>query len=300
MKICRFNHDRLGLVEDDKVVDISAALDGMPLPRWPAPNGDWLIANLNGLRNAAALLRNGGRRHALGQVTLHSPIVPPSKVRAAPANYRLHVTRDAADPAVHHGVHNLALEGVERPVEKFGLFLKASSSIVGPSDGIRLNWLDRRNDHEVELAVAIGKAGRNIPAEAAMEYVAGYTIGLDITVRGTEDRSFRKSADSYAVLGPWLVTRDEIDDPEALELWLEVNGEERQRSSTGAMTVGIRELIELASAAYTLHPGDVILTGTPEGVGPLVDGDRMRVGCTAIGVMNVEVTAAGRTGGRGL
>ena len=261
MKICRFNHDRLGLVEDDSVVDISAALDRLPPPRWPAPQGDWLIANLSDLGHAAVMLRGSGRRYALEQVTLHSPIVQPSKIMAAPANYRLHVIRDATDPAVHHGVHNVALEGVERPVEKFGLFLKASSSVVGPSDGIRLNWLDRRNDHEVELAVVIGKAGRNIPVDAAMDHVAGYTIGLDITVRGTEDRSFRKSADSYAVLGPWLVTRDEIDDPEALELWLEVNGEERQRSSTGAMTVGIRELIGLASRTYTLHPGDVILDG---------------------------------------
>jgi 2,4-diketo-3-deoxy-L-fuconate hydrolase len=148
-----------------------------------------------------------------------------------------------------------------------------------------------RNDHEVELAAVIGKTARHVPKEKALDYVAGYTIGLDMTVRGTEDRSYRKSAQSYAVIGPWLTTADQIADPEKLTIWLELNGEPRQRSSTGAMIVGLAELIEIASRVYTLHPGDILMTGSPEGVTAVKPGDRMRAGCDGIGEMTVDVRA---------
>jgi 2-keto-4-pentenoate hydratase/2-oxohepta-3-ene-1,7-dioic acid hydratase in catechol pathway len=142
----------------------------------------------------------------------------------------------------------------------------------------------------VELAVVIGRAGHGIAREDAMAHVAGYCIGLDMTVRGAEDRSFRKSPDTYTVLGPCFVTADEIVDPHALTLSLWVNGERRQHSSTGSMTVDIPDLIVIASSMYTLHPGDVILTGTPEGVGPVVPGDEIRVACDGIGEMTLQVT----------
>jgi 2-keto-4-pentenoate hydratase/2-oxohepta-3-ene-1,7-dioic acid hydratase in catechol pathway len=122
--------------------------------------------------------------------------------------------------------------------------------------------------------------------------VAGYCIGLDMTVRGIEDRSFRKSGDTFTVLGPWLVTADEISDPGNLELTLEVNSEPRQHSSTAAMTVSIERMIELASANYTLYPGDVLLTGTPEGIGPVVEGDTIVARCQGIGEMTVPVKGA--------
>src|ERR1700685_3757132 len=109
---------------------------------------------------------------------------------AAPANY-------PQDPAIHHNVHNKQLEGLDRPVETLGLFLKATSSVSGPDTGISLNWPTTRNDYEVELVVVIGKAGRNIRSEDAMDHIAGYCVGLDMSVRGAEDRSFRKSADTY-------------------------------------------------------------------------------------------------------
>ena len=101
-------------------------------------------------------------------------------------------------------------------------------------------------------------------------------IGLDVTIRGSEDRSLRKSADSYTVLGPWLVTADEIPDPGALDLEIAVNGERRQKSNTKYLILGVAELIELASSFYTLYPGDVVLTGTPEGVSPIKPGDQHR------------------------
>jgi 2,4-diketo-3-deoxy-L-fuconate hydrolase len=289
MKLCRFNHDRLGLVEGDAVYDVSAALDALPPARWPVPHGDPLIANLEVILQGARRLRPQATRHALGGVTLHSPLTQPTKVMAAPANYRLHVQQDTKDPGVDQGVHAKALEGVDRPVDKYGLFLKAGSSIVGPHEGVEIVFPDRRTDHEIELGVVIGKPGREITRANAMQHVAGYTIGLDMTVRGVEERSYRKSPDSYTVLGPGFVTVDEIANPLDLKLSLWLNGQRRQHTNTGAMTVDIADLIEAASRVYTLHPGDVILTGTPEGVGPVQPGDEIRAACDGIGEMTLRV-----------
>lgn len=289
MHLCRFNQNRLGLVEGDVVYDVSPALERIETSKWPYPPGDLLVRNLDRVLEAARTLRKQAPARPLAQVSLHSPVTTPTKVMAAPANYRAHIEIDAADPAVHHGLHNKQLEGVERPTEKLGLFLKASSALAGPAEGLTLKWLDRRNDPEVELVVVIGRTAKDVAAERALEYVAGYALGLDVTVRGTEDRSWRKSADSYAVLGPWLTTADAIADPEKLTIWLDINGERRQKSPTGVMIVGIRRLIELASSIYTLYPGGLIYTGTPEGVTPVKPGDRLRLGCDGIGEMTIEV-----------
>jgi 2-keto-4-pentenoate hydratase/2-oxohepta-3-ene-1,7-dioic acid hydratase in catechol pathway len=125
-----------------------------------------------------------------------------------------------------------------------------------------------------------------------MNYVAGYSIALDMTVRGTEDRSLRKSLDSYAVLGPWLVTPDEIPNPGNLEFSIKVNDELRQHANTRDLIFDIPKLIEYSSSFYTLHPGDIIMTGTPEGVGPVKPGDVMHVEFEEIGKMDVAVRAA--------
>jgi 2,4-diketo-3-deoxy-L-fuconate hydrolase len=298
MQLCRFNHDRLGIVEAGHVCDITAAIAELPPARWAGPPGDPLIVHLHAILESAHRLRATAPRHALASVSLHSPITQPSKIMAAPANYKLHVAQDTKDPGVDQGVHAKALEGVDRPVDKYGLFLKASSSIAGAYEGVEVVFPDRRTDHEIELAVVIGKAGREISRANAMQHVAGYTIGLDMTVRGVEERSYRKSPDSYTVLGPAFVTADEIADPHALTLSLWVNGERRQHSSTGAMTVDIPDLIEFASRVYTLHPGDVILTGTPEGVGPVVPGDTVKVACDQLGEMSFSVRRRGEHQGR--
>lgn len=290
MKLCRFDNDCLGLIEGDDVFDVSAALDSLPQLQWPVPLGDYLIAHLPAVMEAVRLVPRSARPLKLSQVRLHSPITNPSKVMAAPANYRLHVEQDTKDAGVDQGVHRKALEGVERPAEKYGLFLKATSAIAGPSEGVTLIMPDRRTDHELELGVVIGRSGHAISRADAMSHVAGYCIGLDMTVRGTEDRSFRKSPDTYTVLGPCFVSADEIADPHALTMSLWVNGQRRQHSSTGAMTIDIPDLIELASRVYTLHPGDVILTGTPEGVGPVVAGDEIRASCEGIGEMTLKVS----------
>lgn len=291
MKLCRFDNERLGLIEGNEVLDVTAALESLPNTRWPVPLGDPLIAHLDRLVPAVRDARESATRRRLDQVQFHSPLTNPSKVMAAPANYQLHVEQDTKDAGVDQGFHRKALEGIARPAETYGLFLKATSAIVGEAEGVQVILPERRTDHEVELGVVIGRKGHSIDRAQAMSHVAGYCIGLDMTVRGTEDRSFRKSPDSYTVLGPCIVTADEIPDPHALTLSLWVNGERRQHSSTAAMTIDIPDLIAIASSMYTLHPGDVLLTGTPEGVGPVVPGDRVRVACDRIGEMSFSVRA---------
>jgi 2-keto-4-pentenoate hydratase/2-oxohepta-3-ene-1,7-dioic acid hydratase in catechol pathway len=173
-----------------------------------------------------------------------------------------------------------------------GIFLKSNTAVVGPSEGIPIRFPDRRNDHEVELVLVIGREGSRIPRDKALDYVAGYCLGLDMTVRGPQDRSFRKSCDGYAVLGPWMVTADEIANPDDLPLSLHVNDDLRQDTNTSNLIYDIRRLIEFASEYYTLYPGDVYYTGTPEGVGPVKAGDRLRArSVEALGELRTQVRA---------
>ena len=285
MKICRFDDERLGLVDGERVLDVTGALDILPAVRWPAPFGDALIANLDKVRGEIERLAPKAQARDVANVRLHSPVANPTKVIGAPVNYSTHATEAKADTGIHHGQEI-------KTIDEYGLFLKASSALVGPGQGVALRFTDRRNDHEAELAVVIGRTVDKITRDQAMSAVAGYAIGLDMTVRGSEDRSFRKSIDSYAVLGPWLVTADEIDEPGNLDFELSVNGETRQKSNTSHLIYDIPRLIEYAASFYTLHPGDIIMTGTPAGVGPVTDGDVMVVEFERIGRMEVGVRAA--------
>jgi 2-keto-4-pentenoate hydratase/2-oxohepta-3-ene-1,7-dioic acid hydratase in catechol pathway len=286
MRLCRFGDCALGLVDGDAVRDVSAALDVLPTFRYPLPEHDVVISNLDAVRARIAQLPPSPPV-PLASLTLLSPVANPGKIVCAPVNYQKHLDEVRDQPQLNQGN-----QGHMAPIHTAGLFLKATSSLAGPGEGIALRKLDRRNDHEVELAVVIGKTANNVSKRDALECVAGYAIGLDITIRGPEERSLRKSPDSYAVLGPWLVTADEIPDPGALDLRIAVNGEERQNSNTRAMILGVAELIEYASSFYTLRPGDVIMTGTPEGVSPIQPGDRISAFIERIGTMDVEVRAA--------
>lgn len=287
MRLCRFNEDRLGVVDGALVRDVTAALDVLPPARYPLPRHDLLIAHLDEIVARAATLALTAPAVPLSSVMLLSPVANPGKVIAAPVNYQKHLDEVRGDADLHH--HN---SGHTLTIQSAGLFLKASSSLVGCGEGVAVRMRDRRTDHEVELAFVIGREARNVPAAAALDYVAGYAIGLDITIRGSEDRSFRKSCDSYSVLGPWLVTADEIPDPGSLDLEIAVNGERRQQSNTRYLILGVPELIELASSFYTLYPGDVLFTGTPEGVSPIDPGDRIVATIQQIGTMTVDVRAA--------
>ena len=286
MKLCRFDDDRLGLVEGDSIRDVTAALEALPRHGYPLPRFDPLIANLAAVRQRVEASTAAAPRRPLAGAKLLSPVANPGKIFCAPVNYRKHLEEAREDPAIHHQ------KQVEE-IQKAGLFLKATSALVGAGEGVALRHLDRRNDHEVELAAIIGRAGRNIPRARAYEHIAAYCIGLDMTVRGPEERSLRKSVDSFAVLGPWLVTADSLGDPAQLDLKLTVNGELRQQANTRDLILTIPELIEFASSFYTLHPGDVLLTGTPEGVGPVKPGDRLVAEIERIGRMEVAVRAAG-------
>ena len=288
MKICRFDQGRVGVVEGDQVRDVTSVLDALPPLRWPVPQGDHFIANLPGLMPALREAAAKAPAKPLSSVTLLSPVANPPRVIAAPLNYPLHVV-ESSNPAINHGVHMPTHEGFATPIDKYGLFLKSQTGVIGAGEKVVLHWEGRRNDHEVELAVIIGRGGKNISRDAALEHIAGYSIGLDITVRGTEDRSFRKAADTYSVVGPWLVTADEIADPDALAFGIEVNGEKRQRSNTKDLICDVRDLIVRASKVYALHPGDVIMTGTPDGVGEIKSGDVMHAWIEQIGEMNVAV-----------
>jgi len=285
MRLCRYDNDRLGLVKGDQVLDVTGALECIPATRWPAPQGDALIANLDAVCAEVAKLEGSASAKPLAEVAFKSPVANPAKVIGAPVNYAKHVAESQADPQIAPGQKILG-------IEDYGPFLKASSSLVGPSEGVALRFTDRRNDHEGELGVVISKTGVDIPLEQAGDYIAGYALALDMTVRGNEDRSVRKSLDSYSVLGPWLVTKDEIDDPNALDLKLWVNDELRQDSNTNNLIYNVEKLIAWCSSFYTLHPGDVIMTGTPEGVGPVKAGDVMTVDIEKVGRMKVAVRNA--------
>jgi 2-keto-4-pentenoate hydratase/2-oxohepta-3-ene-1,7-dioic acid hydratase in catechol pathway len=277
MRIARFDDNRVGIVRDDGIHDVTSALGALPAHRYPFPPHDALVANLHLLGNHKA-----SGVVPLEKARLLSPVANPGKIMAAPVNYTKHLEEVLKDKGIHHG--NLINE-----IHKAGLFLKATSSLAGAGEGVRLVHTDRRNDHEVELAVVIGRRGRNIAAADALGHVAGYCIGLDMTIRGPEERSFRKSPDSYTVLGPWLVTADEIADPSSLNLKIEVNGIRKQAANTRELILGVPELIAWASSFYTLHPGDVLLTGTPQGVGPVRPGDVMLASLEGVGEMRVAV-----------
>jgi len=280
MKICRFDNNRLGVVRDGMVYDVTPALKKIPASSYPLPEHDLLIASLPTLKKH---LVAKGKGKPVSKVKLLSPVANPGKIIAAPVNYKKHLEEALADKGIHHG--NLVQE-----IHKAGIFLKATSALVGAGQGVKLVHTDRRNDHEVELALVIGRSAKNVSAAAAPDYIAGYCIGLDMTIRGPEERSLRKSPDSYCVLGPWLVTPDEVGDPGKLQVSIAVNGEPRQDASTSDLILGVAQLIAWGSTFYTLHPGDVILTGTPQGVGPVRPGDTMRARIDRIGAMQVKVS----------
>jgi 2,4-didehydro-3-deoxy-L-rhamnonate hydrolase len=282
MRLCRFGDNRLGLVRQERVIDVTPVLDRLPNFRYPLPKFDPLIVELDSLRDHIKELADGQQGIPIGDVRLICPIANPGKIVAAPVNYKRHLQEARDDPAIHHSSQIAEIERV-------GLFLKATSSVIGPSEAIMIRHPDRRTDHEIELAVVIGKKADRVERHQAFEYLAGYCIGLDITVRGPEERSLRKSVDTYTVLGPWLVTSDELADSSQLSLKLSVNGQARQDANTRDLIIDVPGLIAFATRFYTLMPGDVLLTGTPEGVGPIKPGDVIRSEISQIGVMTTSV-----------
>ena len=284
MKLCRFNVTRLGCVQGGEVFDVTAALDVLPEVRWPLPaRGDLLIRHLGPIRERVEEVLPEAAIIDIDQVSLDSPVANPTKLIGAPVNYQTHIDEAEADEGIVFD------QNVIKPISESLCFLKACSSLVGPGQGVTRSFPNRRTDHELELAVVIGREARGISRGDALDCVAGYAMGLDMTVRGGEDRSIRKSVDSYSVLGPWLTTADEIEDPNNLDLRLRLNGEIRQDSNTRHLIYDVQMLISKCSEFYTLLPGDVIYTGTPAGVGPVRPGDVLKCEIEGIGTMRVPV-----------
>ncbi len=214
-----------------------------------------------------------------GAVRLGCPIARIGKIVCVGLNYADHA----------------AEAGLPAPAEPV-LFMKATSALSGPTDPVRLPPGAQKVDWEVELGVVIGTRARGVSEQAALQHVAGYVLANDVSERsyqmergGQWDKG--KGCDTFAPLGPWLVTVDEVPDPHAIDLWLEVNGQRMQSGSTRDFIFGVPQVVSYISAFMTLEPGDVILTGTPAGVGLgrkpqpvfLQPGDVMRLGATGLG-----------------
>ncbi len=186
------------------------------------------------------------------------------------------------------------------------VFMKATSAICGPDDGIELPRGSIATDWEVELAVVIGRHAKYVSEADALSHVAGYCVANDVSERDFQTKragqwTKGKSCDTFGPLGPWLVTRDEVADPQALSMYLDLNGQRMQSGSTATMIYGVAHVISYLSQMMSLHPGDVISTGTPPGVGMgikpdpvyLKAGDRLELGIEGLGVQRQSVRAAG-------
>ena len=245
--------------------------DSLPLVRWPYPPGDQFVTNLESLRPAMEALADQASPIPVARVLMKCPVANPGKFVCGAGN------------------HKIVLGAGGHP-RRMGLLFKMTNAAAGESDGVTLRWPERVTFHEAEIAIIIGKAGTEIAAKDALDYVAGYAIGLDMTMQGSEFPSFGKSFDTYGLIGPWLTTADEIADPDNLAYRLTVNGEERTVDTTASLVLGIADLVEHASSVMTLHPGDVIFSGTPPAqLGPVVPGDVMHIAMDGLGEMTVQV-----------
>jgi 2-keto-4-pentenoate hydratase/2-oxohepta-3-ene-1,7-dioic acid hydratase in catechol pathway len=280
MKLCRYDDDRLGVVIGDMVHDVTPAQDEIRKSARYDMMGDAVIAALPDWRARIEAMAKQAPGKPISQVKLLPPVARPSKVMAAPTNYKAHVEEMAARRGTPVETH--------RGIAAAGIFLKSNSSVIGQSEVIPLRFPDRLNEHELEVVIVIGKKGTNISRENALDHIAGYCMGLDMTVRGKEDRSFRKSVDGYSPVGPYMVTADEIADPDDLPIELTVNGVTKQKSNTSQLIYDIRKLIEFASSYYTLHPGDYFFTGTPSGVGPVQPGDWISAASPPLGELRIQ------------
>lgn len=283
MKLCRFNDDRLGVIEGDEVLDVSAALEVLPAVRWPYPAGDAICTHWATIRPAIEAATPGADRHDLAAVALRSPVANPGKI--------IGIARNRKSLEAENLNFGTISANTRKDSDPIFMFIKANSALAGPSDGVQLRFTDRRNDPEAELTIVIGTGGTDIAYDDALDHVLGYTIGIDMTLRGKESQSSRKSIDSYALIGPCVATLDEIPDPDSLGFSLSINGAEIQRSNTSELAFDIRSLIAHASTFYTLLPGDIIMAGTPVGFEPVHAGDTMDVDFEGIGSMRIAITA---------
>jgi 2-keto-4-pentenoate hydratase/2-oxohepta-3-ene-1,7-dioic acid hydratase in catechol pathway len=279
MKIANFNQGRIGIVDGDTIADVSDVIAYDPVS-WPPTGMLRFIASFEHIKPKILERLRTAERVPVSKALLNCPIAWPNKVIAYPANYHAHIGEMKTGTGL---------------ISKFdasgqGFFLKSNSSLSGPQDPIVLPALpDREIHHECELAIIIGKGGRSISRERAVEHIFGYSCLIDVVVRGKEERVMRKSFDSFCPMGPYLTTADEVPRYDDVELELTVNGEVRQKANTRDLIVDVPEMIAMASSVMTLHPGDIIASGTPSGVGPIRSGDRVAISIAGVGEMTLDV-----------
>jgi 2-keto-4-pentenoate hydratase/2-oxohepta-3-ene-1,7-dioic acid hydratase in catechol pathway len=274
MRIATFDGTRMGIVaRDESVVDISdllAAYDP-PGPEFLLPD---LIAHWDELRPELERRATAGGGQPLDTVKLASPLVRPGKIICLIGNYR---------------------EGTDRPMQILDIFFKSQEGIVGDGDTVVLPPHQASIfHHEAELAVVIGEQAKDVPQERALDVVFGYTAYNDVSARGIGRQGIAsflgKSFDTFAGFGPWIVTKDEIPDPQDLHVTVEVNGELRQDYSTSDMERPVTELIAYLSSIMTLYPGDVICCGTNhQGLGSMQHGDSVTTAIAGIGSFTLHV-----------
>lgn len=298
MRLAIFDDYRLGAVDPDKrtIADVTSAL---PWGHDPDPIGaGWwvrLCRDFEKLRDSLEHAARSAPVKSLDQVRLRAPVLNPSKIVAAASNYAAH-REEMLAVGERTGGRSIAPGSSQGWLSEFDVFLKAPSSIIGPSDTFLLprKPVEEKKEihHESELAVVIGRGGLHIAESEALSHVLGYTIALDMTVRGQGDRSRRKSYDTFTPIGPWITTADEIKDPHDLEIKLLLNGEVRQNVNSSEMDTKIPGIIAYASSVMRLMPGDVVITGAPPGVGEVHDGDVMEASISSIGPMTIRVKKA--------
>lgn len=292
MKICCYNEGAPGLIEDGSIYPIADALASALATRPGATMGEVIGALANhpfaaqGLENARR-----GTPVALAAARLRAPLDNPPAIWAAAANYRAHQA-EMVERVGGYDRSKLSADDLMAEV-----FLKPISSIVGPGGTVILPKVARHVDFECELCAVIGRAAKNVSAEAALDYVYGYTMCWDISVRDPwgkgfhNTRNIRKGFDTFCGLGPWIVTRDEIREPQDLRINVEQNGNLVMQAHTADMINGLRDLIRFLSSVTTLKPGTLITTGTPAGVSKLADGDHLKGTIEGIGTMELNVRA---------
>jgi 2-keto-4-pentenoate hydratase/2-oxohepta-3-ene-1,7-dioic acid hydratase in catechol pathway len=273
---------RLGALLDGDVVDLAAADSSLP-----AEMNALLAGGAGTLARARDVLVDppAQARRPRASITLLAPVLRPPKLVCIGLNYRDHAIET----------------GLELPTVPT-VFAKYSSAITGSGAPIVLPRASEQIDFEAELAFVIGRGGRNIPAGDALQHVAGYTVFNDVTARDVQFQTTQwtlgKSFDTFAPMGPALVTSDEVADPHDLSIRLDIDGETMQESSTRELVFGVPDLVAFLSRTMTLEPGDVVATGTPAGVGYtrepprfLRAGDRVRVEVEGLGVLENPVVS---------
>ena len=291
MKLCQYDEHQAGAVRGDRVFPVGAALvaAGHLRPGYSMQEVIEALANRPEAMECAREALGEKKSLPLGSVTLLAPIENPPSIWAAAANYKAH----AAEMRAASGGPDRSRLGKDELMAEF--FLKPSSSIIGPGGTILLPKISKDVDYEAELGAVIGTRARRVSEAQALEHVFGYTICWDISQRdpwgrGRQNtRNIRKGFDSFTALGPWIVTSDELPEPQDVRIEVELNGRPAMTARTSDMICGLREHIRFLSAVLTLRPGDLITTGTPAGVAKLAPGDKLRGRIERIGEMTLNV-----------